>query len=122
MSANFLLKVANVLETLANDVESQEVEKTAASKNARDNDIRNLAQSYTDSTGIDLDKTTLDKLASADEHIFTAVKQLVEKTAGSSEVAALGGPSDKPASKGRLTKKEAAAASGDSFVEWIING
>lgn len=121
MSADFLLKVATVLETMAGQVESQAAVKTAAVKEAREARLRDLAERYNAATGEELDVA---KLASLDETALETVKQLVEKTAGAaSTVESLGGPGDLPANR-RPTprnKKEAAEASSDKFASWILD-
>jgi hypothetical protein len=121
MSADFLLKVATVLEAVADQVESQVAVKTAAVKEARDANLRDLAERYNAATGEELDVA---KLASFGEAELETVKQLVEKTAGATvSVESMGGPGEPVA--GRPTprnKKEAVAASNEKFANWIVNG
>lgn len=122
MSAEFFLKVAAVLETMADQADAQVAVKTAAVKEARDAKARELADRYSAATGEELDEVTLSKLASAGEEVFSAVQRMVEKTAGSTAVESMGGPGDVPASRPTpRNKKEAAEASSDKFASWILN-
>jgi hypothetical protein len=121
MESDFLVKVAEVLEAIADGEEVQAAVKTAAVKEARDTRVRELAERYNQATGEDLDEATLSKLAS-DEGMFEAVKRMVEKTAGSAAVESMGGPGEVPASRpAPRNKKEAAEASAEKFAQWIIN-
>lgn len=121
MSADskFLLKVADVLDEAAKVLDSHEAEKTAAVKTAREAALKSVADKYTEATGEDLPPEVFNKLSSSGEDVLSTVKQLLEKTAGSSGVESLGRSSEKSAEKKPTTKKEAAEAAWDRFGSFI---
>ena len=120
MSPEFLQKVASVLEEVAKVIDGQEVEKAAAVKTARDAAMKSVSDKYTEATGEDIPAEVFDKLSSSGEEILSTVKQLLEKTAGSTGgVESLGRSSEKSASKQPSNKKEAAEAAWERFGSFI---
>ena len=119
MSAEFLLKVADVLDEAAKVVDSQEAEKIAAVKKARESALKIVAEKYAESTGEELPEDLLSKLASSDEDIIATVQKMVEKTASSNSVESLGRSSEQPSTRQPTNKKEAAAAAWERFGSFI---
>jgi len=120
MSADFLLKVAAVLEETAKVIDGQEVEKAAAVKTARDAALKSVADKYTEATGEEIPEEVFAKLSSSGEDVLSTVKQLLEKTAGSTGgVESLGRSSEKSAQKRPTTKQEAAEAAYERFGNFI---
>lgn len=117
--SDFLLKVANVLDEAAKVLDGHEAEKTAAVKSAREATLRSLSDRYTEATGEEIPPEVFAKLSSSGEDVLSTVKQLLEKTAGSTGVESLGRSSEKSAQKQPETKKEAAAAAWDRFGNFI---
>lgn len=119
MSAEFLKKVANVLDEAAKVLDSHEAEKTAAVKAARDAAMKAVADKYAEATGEEIPQEVFEKLSSSGEDVLSTVKQLLEKTAGSTGVESLGRSSEKSAGSKPTTKKEAADAAWDKFGTFI---
>jgi hypothetical protein len=120
MSAEFLLKVAAVLEETAKVIDGHDVEKAAAVKTARDAAMKSVADKYTEATGEEIPPEVFDKLSSAGEDVVSTVRQLLEKTAGSTGgVESLGRSSEKSAQKQPTTKREAADAAYERFGNFI---
>jgi hypothetical protein len=117
--SNFLLKVADVLDEAAKVIDSHEAEKTAAVKMARDVALKSVADKYTEATGEEIPREVFDKLSSSGEDVLSTVKQLLDKTAGSTGVESLGRSSEKSAQSKPENKKEAAAAAWDRFGNFI---
>lgn len=120
MSAEFLLKVADVLEESAKVLDAAEAEKTAAVKTARETAAKAVAAKYAEATGEELPEDVLSKLASSDDGVLSAVQKLVEKT-GSSSVESMGRSSEQPATNRPVSKKEAAQAAWDNFGNFITS-
>lgn len=119
MPANFLLKVADVLEEAAKVVDSQEAEKTAAVKKARESALKIVAEKYAEATGEELPEEILNKLASSDDDIVSTVQKMVEKTASNNSVESLGRSSEQPSTRQPSNKKEAAEAAWERFGSYI---
>lgn len=120
MSADFLLKVATVLEETAKVLDQNESEKIAAVKVARDAVLKSVADKYSEATGEDLPEEVFSKLSSSGEDVLSTVKHLLEKTAGSAgRVESLGQSGEKSAQKQPTTKKEAAEAAWERFGNFI---
>jgi hypothetical protein len=119
MSPEFLLKVAAVLDETAKIIDDHAVEKTAAVKRARDEAMKSLSDKYTEATGEDIPEEVFAKLSSSGEDVVTTVRQMLEKTAGSTGVESLGRSSEKSASQQPMNKKEAAAAAWEKFGNYI---
>jgi len=116
MRADFLLKVATVLDQTAAFIDGQEAEKQAAVKTARDNAVQAFAAKFAEATGDDLPEDVRQKLAASDEDVLTTVSRLVEKTG---TVETLGSSSDKTGSAAPMTKKERLAAANERFESFI---
>jgi len=119
MSAEFLLKVAAVIEETAKVIDGQESEKAAAVKTAHEAALKSVADKYTEATGEEIPSEVFDKLSSSGEDVLSTVKQLLEKTAGSSGVESLGRSSEKSAQKQPTNRKEAADAAWERFGTYI---
>ena len=121
MSAEFLLKVADVLEQSAVVYDQQEAEKTASVEKARQATVKDLSEKYAAATGDELPDDVLGKLASADEGVIETARKLMEKRASDSPEK-LGGSSDALSVKepqGREAKKQAAF---DRFGKFLTEG
>lgn len=119
MSAEFLLKVATVLEEAAKVIDEHSAEKVAAEKHARDEALKGVAAKYSEATGEEIPEEVFQKLSSSDPTVISSVKQLLEKTSGSTGVDSLGRSSEKVAQKQPMTKKEAAEAAWERFGSFI---
>lgn len=82
MSAEFLLKVAAVLEETARIIDNHETEKAAAVKTARDAALQSVSDKYTEATGEEIPAEVFHKLSSSGEDVLSTVKQLLEKNRG----------------------------------------
>lgn len=116
MSANFLLKVADVLEELGAQIDANEAEKVAAVRKAREETAKGLSQKIAELTGEELSSDVVEKLAASDESVLSAVTKLVEK---SGSVESMGGSSDEPVEREPRTKKEAVEAAYSRFGAFI---
>lgn len=116
MHADFLLKVADVIDQTAAFIDGQESAKQLAVKTARDSAVKAFAVKFAEATGDDLPEDVLQKLAASDEDVLTTVSRLVEKTGA---VESLGSSSDKTGSAVPQTKKERVAAAYDNFGNFI---
>lgn len=117
MRAEFLIKVADVLDKTAAFVDGQEAEKQAAIKSARDRTVADLASKFQDATGDALPEDVLQKLAASDADVLSTVSRLVEKTG--SPVEALGQSSEKTGGSVPLTKAERKEAAWNNFGNFI---
>lgn len=116
MHADFLLKVADVIDQTAAFIDGQESAKQLVVKEARDSAVKAFAVKFAEATGDDLPDDVLQKLAASDEDVLTTVSRLVEKTGA---VEALGSSSDKTGSAVPQTKQERAAAAYERFGSFI---
>ena len=121
MSAEFLLKVADVLEKSAIVYDQQEAEKTASVEKARQASVKDLSEKYAAATGEELPEDVLNKLASADDGVLGTVQRLMEKKA-SDGPEKLGGSSDSPSTRKPLNKEEAKQAAYDKFGQFLVDG
>ena len=121
MSADFLLKVAAVLEEAAKVIDTHTAEKTAAVDRARDEALKSVSAKYTEATGEDMPSEVFAKLSSSGEDVLSTVQQLLEKTAGqhSSSVESLGRSGEKSAHRQPANKREAAEAAWERFGNFI---
>lgn len=119
MSANFLLKVADVLEKTAAYVDAHESDKTAAQRKSREEALKVVSGKYAEATGEDLPEDVLSKLASSDEEVLSTVQKMVEKASG--VVESLGRSSDKQGSYKPATKAESLSAAWDRFGSFIVS-
>jgi len=120
MSAEFLSKVATVLEEVAKVIDQHDVEQMLATKTAHAVAMKGVVDRYVAATGEEIPAEIFAKLSSSKEDVLSSVTQLLEKTAGSAEgVESLGRSSEKSAQKLPLTKKEAADAAYERFGNFI---
>lgn len=119
MSADFLRKVATVLDEAAKVIDGHEAEKTAAIKASREAALKSVADKYASATGEEIPSEVMSKLSSSDADVLSSVQQLLEKTAGSTDVESLGRSGEKTAQRVPTTKKEAAEAAWDRFGRFI---
>ena len=120
MSSEFLLKAAAVLDAAAEVIDAQERQTRTAVKVARDEALQSLTAQYSHLTGEDLPADVLNKLASSDESVLGAVKQVFSKTAGAVEsLGGSGAPAETP--KQPTTKKEAAQLAWSNFGSFITS-
>lgn len=117
MHADFLRKVAHVLDLTASVLDAQDTEKQAALKTARERSTQELAAKFRDATGDDLPESVLQKLASSDEDVLSTVSRLVASSGG--PVESLGSSSEKTGGATPMTKAERAKAAYDNFGEFI---
>jgi hypothetical protein len=85
--SDFLIKVAEVIEEVANVVDVREAEKRAAQEDM----LRELSVKFVETTGEELPGDVLEKLAS-DKNVLSTVQRMIEKAAG--RVESLGHVSD----------------------------
>jgi hypothetical protein len=116
MPADFLLKVADVIDQTAAFIDGQESAKQLAVRAARESAAKAFAVKFAEATGDELPEDVLQKLAASDEDVLTTVSKLVEKTGA---VESLGSSSDKTASAVPMTKKERAEAAYERFGSFI---
>ena len=121
MSADFLLKVADVLEKAAAVHDLHEAEKVASAEKVRQAMVKDLSEKYAAATGDDLPEEVLNKLASADEGVLDTVQRLMEKKA-SDGPEKLGGSSDAPTRKAPQSREEKKQAAFDNFGRFIVEG
>lgn len=113
-----LVKVANVLDAAADCLDAAEHEKLSAAHSARTAQINALADKYAEATGEEMPDAIRQKLAHSDKDVVELLQSMVTKQAGHPE--ALGGPSNED-DDAPLTKKEAADAADDRFLNWITS-
>jgi hypothetical protein len=120
MTADFLLKVAAVLDETAKVIDEHTAEKTAAVKRAHDEVLKSVSDKYTEATGEEIPPEVFAKLSSSEGGVLDTVKQLLEKTAGSnSGVESLGRSSEKSAQKQPANKQEAKEAAWERFGNYL---
>lgn len=112
-------KVAEVLESVAEYIDSIEHSKTAAELNARHERISKLASQYESSTGENLPESLKEKLAGLDQEALDQLLKVANNTGDSPE--SLGGPAEISDNRIPTTIKEAAAQQEEQFLNWIIN-
>jgi hypothetical protein len=118
-NSDFLVKVAEVLEQVAAQIDSVETEKTASALNARKTVVSDLSKKYAEATGDELSKEVQEKLANVDGDIVSFVNKLIEKQAA--PVDSLGNPSTQTDNVIPTNSKEAAAKAEDDFMSWILS-
>jgi hypothetical protein len=121
MSAEFLLKVADVLEKSAALYDQQETEKTASVEKARQVAVKDLSEKYAAATGEELPDDVLNKLAGSDEGVLNTVQRLMEKKA-SEGPERLGGSGEVPTNKAPQSRAEKKQAAFDNFGRYIVEG
>ena len=114
------LKIANVLERMADVLDAGEAEKQASVVQQRVTQIDKLVEQYREATGEDLPDNIRQKLASSDEDVVSLVQKMAERQ--TEKVESLGGPSsNRDGDALPLTKKEAADAANERFLNWAIS-
>lgn len=94
---SFYTDVADVLEKVAEHLDAQDHEKTAAAVAGRRELVAQFEQQYAQATGEDLDPALAEKLASSDENLLAAFQKLAERVSTvDGEPDNLGGPSNTP--------------------------
>lgn len=121
MSAEFLNKVADVLEKSAAVYDQQEAEKVASAEKAHKAAVQELSEKFAAATGEDLPEEVLSKLASADEGVLDTVQKLLEKKA-SDGPEKLGGSSESPSQKVPQSKAEKKQAAFNRFGQFLVEG
>lgn len=112
------LKIATVLERMADVLDAGEAEKRASTVQQRTTQINKLAEQYREATGEDLPDTIRQKLASSDEDVVSLVQKMAERQ--TEKVESLGGPSsNRDGDATQFTKKEASDAADDRFLHWV---
>lgn len=117
MSRN--VKLANVLDALADHFDKIEAEKASGVKAARDAQLDDLAAKYASAYGEELPVEARTKLAESDATVVALLRSMAEKQAA--EIEPLGGPSHRNDESVPLTKKEAAAAADARFGNWLTS-
>lgn len=114
-----LEKVANVLDALANYIDSIEREKLAGVTAEREKLITTIGEKYAAITGEDISDDMLQKLASSDVTLLQMLEKISETK---KEDISLGSPSDQHDRNSiSETKKEAVEAADDQFMNWILS-
>lgn len=114
-----LEKVANVLDALANYIDGIEREKQAGVTAEREQLIAAIGEKYAAATGEDISDDVLRKLASSDVALLHTLDKIAETRR---EDISLGSPSDqRDQNSAPESKKEAAEAADDQFVNWILS-
>ena len=112
------LKIANVLDCMADVFDAGEAEKRAAATQQRTTQIEKLATQYREATGEDLPESMRQKLANSDEDVVSLVQKMAARQ--TEHVESLGGPSsNRDGDAVPLTKKEASDAADERFLNWI---
>ena len=112
-----LSKIATVLEAAADHLDAIEHEKQSSVMAERQSRVDDLANKYAETTGDEMPAEIRAKLATSDKAVVELLDQMVQKHA--SRIAPLGGPSSDNDDSAPLTKKEAADAASDRFINWI---
>ena len=116
MSSALLIKVADVLDALAEENSKLSQEKAAAERDRKvaiiEPVLSKLAFLYGES-----EENLRDKLANANEDVL----DMLSKVAGMDNVSELGGPSTYKTASAPKTTEEAARAAGDQFAQWCIS-
>ena len=113
------VKVADILDSVAQYVDDIEHTKSAAEKSARDERITTFASHYETSTGEHLPDSLRDKLANLDQEALDHLLKVANNTGDSPE--SLGGPAEISDHTSPRTVKEAADNADEQFLNWIIN-
>ena len=116
MDTKFLLKVADVLDALADENAKLSSEKEAAEKERREAIIEPVLNKLSFISGEE-PEALKEKLAKADPQIL----EMLNKVAGDNTVSELGSPSNFKSASAPLSKKETLAAAEDSFARWCVS-
>jgi len=112
-----LAKVADVLEAAANHIDAIEAEKLSSVVAERQTRIDELANKYAETTGEEMPAELRAKLATSDKDVVALLDSMVQKQAQT--LTSLGGPSSENDGDHHFTKKEAADAASDRFLNWL---
>lgn len=113
------IKLAAVLDKVADYYDSVEASKTASAHAERKAIVDKIATQYAESEGEELPESVRAKLAHSEQDIVSLLEQLTAKQAG--RVEEMGGPSSRRDERVPLTVKEAADAAWDRFGDWLAN-
>lgn len=125
MSRDFLLKTAEVLEKLAEQLDQEEVQRQKIAQTKRLRFAQELGEKVAQITGETLSSDVLEKIASSDEAVVAALTKLAERNMGPPDD--LGGPSDIRDTNAIVATsrtervKEASAHADDRFIDWIMS-
>lgn len=111
-----LIKIANVLEAMAEYVEENERKQASAQTAARKSRLDKLATTHLQAHGEELSDSVRQKLSSTDDATLDVIEDLLTKQAGVVTPLGAGATDDAPEPK---TVKEAADAASDKFLAWI---
>ena len=116
MNTELLMKVADVLDALADRTDKLAEQNANLQTDARKKIIEPVVERLAFVTGESHDSLE-EKLAKADEDMVG----LISKLAVNDEVSELGGPDNLRTVSGPATGTEKAAAAGDNFLGWIVS-
>ena len=116
MSSQLLIKVADVLDALADENSRLVAEKQAAERDRKTAIIEPVLGKLAFLYG-ETEEDLKEKLANANEDML----DMLSKVAGIDNVSALGGPSTYKTAAAPKTRNEAARAAGDQFAQCCIS-
>lgn len=114
-----LEKIADVLDALADYVDSVEAEKTAKVTAEREAKIADIGEKYASATGEEIPDNILKGLINADVDVLSAIEKVASSKHNDTSLGAPGEPRDFSAEP--ETRKEAAEQAEDQFLNWIIS-
>ena len=114
-----LVKVAAVLDAVADHLDAIESEKVSSLRAQQEGRLDDLAKKYAEAMGEEMPEALRRKLANSDGDVLGLVTSVVAKHA--SQLDALGSPSDRSDDRTPLTVKEAAEDADRRFLEWITS-
>jgi len=112
-----LEKVANVLDKVADYIDSIEATRVQEIQEHRQKLASILRERFQNLTGDHINDDVLDKIAKSDIDILATFQKLVDTEKIASD---LGSPADALDATGPMTTKEAAAVAEDRFTQWIL--
>jgi len=114
-----LVKIADVLDAMAEYVEAGESEKQAAANASKESLIVSISEKYATATGEAISDDLLKKMASAEMPLLEAMEKVAE-TKKDTDQMTMGEPSSRrDFSVEPETKKEALEMAEDRFLQWI---
>jgi len=116
MNAELLIKVADVLDALAERNDKLAARNAEMETDARKKIIEPVLERLAFVTGESHDSLE-EKLAKVDQDMIG----LFSKLTVNDQVSELGGPDTVKSASGSLTRDESASAVGDSFLGWIVS-
>lgn len=127
MSSEFMRKTADVLEKLAERLDSEEVARQKVAQDERLKLATRLGEKYTAATGEDLSPEVLEKIASSNADVLDTFTRLVDRGPRSENPDDMGDAHDPRednlaygTSKTAMTK-EAADQADDRFLDWVMS-